>query len=314
MRVLILGAGAVGSLFGARFGAAGHSVALVGRADHVAAIRQSGVTIEGERPVTIRCTATPDLEGVDEPEAVVVTVKTFDLAGAVGALARSFRPTPTLLTQNGLGVLPAALATLRAAGWIRPESVLVRAVHSVPATLLGPGRVRAAGAGEVVLPSPSSHPIAAGAIDRFVALFHDAGIAVRTVPSIDWEEWRKAVVNAAINPVTALERIPNGALRSGRSRVLALALLREAVEVARADGVDLDLPEVAREFDRVVEATHGNRSSMLQDLERGRPTEIDAISGEIVRRAETHAIDVPTTRDIVRAVRAAARSPPPQPS
>jgi 2-dehydropantoate 2-reductase len=301
VRIVILGAGAVGSLLGARLSVGAQSVVLVGRRAHVEAIRRDGLRIEGVGAGLFRPEAEEEIPAEPRPDAVVVTVKSFDLDAALQQLAGVLSPTPTLLTQNGLGIAAQARASLTKSGWTRPEAWLVRGVHSLPARWIAPGVIRATGSGEFLLPEPVGPP--AAAIDQFRGLLAGAGIAVRLVASIDREEWRKAIVNAAINPVTAVRGVPNGTLASGPGRSEALTLLEEARTVARAEGFDFEQEEMEADFDRVVRATAENRSSMLQDVERGRPTEIDAISGEIVRRGTARGLDLPATRTIVAEVR-----------
>ncbi|MFY9717727.1 MAG: 2-dehydropantoate 2-reductase [Thermoplasmata archaeon] len=305
MTVVVLGAGAVGSLFGARFRAAGHRVLLIGRPAHVTAVRTHGLRVDGAGAGTFDCEAATELPRGFAADLALLTVKTFDLAAAASELGRALSPLPTLLPQNGLGVEPTAIAALGAAGWPDPGNSIVRAVHSVPATWIGPGVIRAAGTGEVILPAPGGEPAPDGS-QRFADLFRSAGFTVRTVGSIDREVWRKAIVNAAINPITAVHRVPNGRLASGPLREEALRLLTEALSVASALGLGPSQEEALSDFDRIVRATAENRSSMLQDIDRGRPTEIEAISGEILRLGETKGIPLPATRSIVVRVRADA--------
>lgn len=308
-RLIVVGAGAVGSLFGARLSRTGASVLLIGRPAHVAAVRAEGLRVEGVEPGTSRLDAATEVPAGTVAEAALMTVKSFDLAPASEALARAVRPVPTALLGNGLGIEEVAGRGLRAGGWPRPEEMIVRAVHTVPATFLGPGVVRASGTGEVVLPDPGTAGGAAAAVRTFAQLFSEAGLAVRTSRTFELELWRKAAVNAAINPVTATRRVPNGELAAGTARREAERLLAEAVAVARASGLDLS-EEVARaDLDRVVRATAENRSSMLQDVERGRPTEIDAISGEILRRGRALGLDLPATAEAIDRVRRAAERP-----
>jgi len=300
--VVILGAGAVGSLFGARFSAAGEDVLLVGRPAHVEAIRAHGLTVEGTEPGTFSLEATATLPGGTRADAVLLTVKSFDLAEASAELARAVAPTPTALLGNGLGIEGTAAGALRTAGWPEPERSLVRAVHSVPATWLAPGKVRASGTGEVVFPEPTAAGAASAATASLISLFARSRFEVRTSATFDLEVWRKAVVNAAINPVTAVRRVVNGALRDGPAREEAELLLEEAVGVARRAGVDLSLATARADLERIVRATAENRSSMLQDVERGRPTEVRAISEEILRRGLGYGLELPATRRAVAEV------------
>jgi len=308
VKILVLGAGAVGSLLGARLLGAGNSVQLVGRPEHVAAIRAHGLRIEGTDPGTYHPDAFPVLDPVTAPDAIVVTVKTFSLRAVAGELGARFpRPVPILLPQNGLNVETEVDGPLRSASGADPAPWLVRAVNSIPVTLVGPGVVRQAGVGEILLRDPAvAHPSSAS-----TALFRDAlsraGIPVRLVADLEREVWRKALVNAAINPVTALHGVPNGRLSDAPYRDEALALLREAQRAAAVAGYLFSDAEVESDLARVIRATAANRSSMLQDRDRGRSTEIDAISGSLLRTATARGIDLPATRAVVERLR---RDPP----
>jgi 2-dehydropantoate 2-reductase len=309
VNVVVLGAGAVGSLFGARLAAAGHRVTLVGRPEHVRSVREGGLRVEGVGAGTFSLEATADLASAGPADVVLLTVKTFDLDPTATLLGRTLAPIPTLLTQNGLGVEGRAIEALRGAGWDRPADWVVRAVNSVPSTWVGPGAVRASGTGEVVLPQPKGRAPRDRMIERFGELLRSAGFSVRFSEAFDREIWRKVLVNAAINPVTALHGVPNGRLESGPLRAEAVGLLREALAVAHAEGFALPKKDAEADLDRVVRATSENRSSMLQDLDRGRPTEVDAILGEILRAGTRHGIDLPRTREAAAAIRRRTGAP-----
>ncbi len=293
----MFGAGATGSVFAARLTTAGHSVTVVARAAHVAEIRAHGLTIEGIRPGRFAVSAAERIAGLPVPEALLLTVKTFDLDSSMGEIAEGFSPLPpTLLPQNGLGIDERVRGRLPEPA--RRSAPLVRAIASVPATWLAPGRVRQAGEGELLVGAHSGnapHPWAS----TFRELFRGSGIPVREVADLPREEWRKALVNAAINPVTADHGVLNGRLADDPWRGQALALLHEARHSAALDGFEFGEAEAEADLFRVVHATAENRSSMLQDLERGRATEIDAISGTILERAWSHHVDLPATRRAV---------------
>jgi 2-dehydropantoate 2-reductase len=305
VKILVVGAGAVGSLFGARLAGVGHSVQLVGRPDHVEAVRAHGLRVEGTGAGTFYPDAVADLLAATVPDLLLLTVKTFDVESAAAAIARRFpHPMTTLLPQNGLNVEGVVAASLRSAGWPDPLRWLVRAVNTMPATWVGPGVVRQAGEGELILSDPKIRNPASGSTEVVRDVFSRGGIPVRVVPDLERELWRKAIVNAAINPVTALHQVRNGRLLESPYRDEAHRLLREAQRSAGLAGFAFSDAEADGDLDRVVRATSENRSSMLQDRERGRPTEIDAISGEIVRIARAHGIDLPETRAVMERLRA----------
>jgi 2-dehydropantoate 2-reductase len=315
MRVVIFGAGAVGGLFGALLSQARHEVLLVAREPEVVAIRTHGLRIEGETEGNFSLPAVDSLTDGLETEAVLLTVKTPDLGAAAREIALHLRPPPPiLLLQNGLGVEAGVERAWQATGRSLPAGTLVRAVHSVPVTRLGPARLRHAGNGEVLL-GTSDRTEDQIAIGKFRDLLASAGLTVRVVPSIDREVWRKVVLNAAINPVTADHGILNGALATDPYRGEAESLLAEAAAVARSEGFAFDTDEIERDLWRIVRATARNRSSMLQDLDQGRPTEIDAIVGELLRRGEAGGLALPHLRRAQDRIRARVdRAPPHRPA
>ena len=316
MKIAVVGAGAVGLLLGAYVARAGHSVELVGRPELVSAVREHGLRILAATEQVYRVGARTRLEPGDSPDVVLLTVKTFDLAPAAEAVGRALpRPVPVLLPQNGLGIERAAGDALARGGWTSPTSWTVRAVHSVPATLVSPGVVREGGSGEIILPEPSVAGRSASRVGIFHDLLESAGFSVRLEKEFEREIWRKAVLNAAVNPVTATLGVFNGELSQGPAREEALMLLGEARRAARAAGFAFSETDLVADFDRLVRATATNRSSMLQDVDRGRPTEIDSISGEILRVASAHGFDLPATRKMIDEVRrrTGVHDPRPQP-
>jgi 2-dehydropantoate 2-reductase len=303
VRIVIFGAGAIGSLLGASLAHGGHTVLLVARADHVAAIRAEGLRVTGAIVETVPLLAETTVPPEFVPEMALLTPKTFDLAAAASLFALQVPvPVPTLLPQNGLGVEETVGAALTDGGWTDPPRWMVRAVNTLPATLLGPGAVRAAGKGELLL-GRGTGP-AAAATRAFARLFRAADIPVRTVEHLEREVWRKALINAAVNPVTALHGIPNGRLLEEPYLAESWELLHEALETARAYDVVFTEKEMRADLEKIVRATAENRSSMLQDFDRGRRTEIQAISGELLRRGTAKGLDLPATRRAIETIRA----------
>lgn len=302
MRVVVFGAGAIGSFLGARLFRAGHQVVLVGRPDHVAAIQRDGLQIEGPTEEVYRVPAATELPSKDRSEIVFLCVKSPDLAEAGGTLGGALRPpVPVVTLGNGLGIERRLAESLRASGWVSPEQWIVRGTNSYGVTLLGPGRIRHAGEGEILLPRTSpSVPLTV--LDTVDQVLREAGFRVRRAEQLDRELWRKALINASINPITADQAIENGALAKEPYRGQAERLLREAQAVAAAEGFPFSNEEADRELWKVVRATARNRSSMLQDLDRGRRTEIEAISGEILAAGTRHGLDLPNTRRAIERI------------
>lgn len=304
MRVLVFGAGAIGSLFAALFARAGETVEVVARPDHVRAIREHGLRVEGSVEGSWPVAAYEHLTAASNPDLVLLTVKSFHLKASARLLAEVLpRPTPILLPQNGLGIEGIVGRTMEGAGRFLETPPLVRAVTTLPATWVAPGHVRYAGSGEVRLGRPRGDTPLDRATRSFFALFERARIPVRYVDDLESALWTKAVVNGAINPVTAAYSVLNGALLDPPYRSLAESLAREGLEAARAAGHPLDASLVLGELWRTLEATAANRSSMLQDVDRGRPTEIDVISGALLAAGRAGGVRMPETEAILARLR-----------
>jgi len=142
----------------------------------------------------------------------------------------------------------------------------------------------------------------------FAALLNRAGLEAHLTPDVASLLWGKAVANAAINPLTALWRVPNGEVCATPERRSLLAdLAREAAAVATARGITLPFPDPVAYAESVCQRTAANRSSMLQDIERGRPTEIDSITGVIVAEGRRLGVPTPVSEAVWRLVRAFER-------
>ncbi|MBN1556958.1 MAG: 2-dehydropantoate 2-reductase [Lentisphaerae bacterium] len=299
-QVVIVGPGAVGCLFAAALHRAGTSVALLDK-DPVRArhLNESGLRIDpppGGAPLCAFVPVSANPAELPRPAFLVLCVKAYDTGAAMRHARGLVAPETTVVSlQNGLGNAEQIRQIL-----VSPALLCAVTGHGV--TQLESGRVVHAGNGETyVAAGPDTPP---GAADRFAALLEAAGFAARVRDDCTGMLWSKAVVNAAINPVTALNDIPNGAiLEHAHLRDTAFAAAGEAAAVARARGIRLAYPDAAAEVERVCRQTAGNVSSMLQDVRRGRQTEIDAINGAVVRAADGAGIPVPTNRMLLRRLR-----------
>ena len=293
--ILIVGTGALATLFAARLSAAGVDVTMLGAwQEGLAALRESGARLVGadgvERATPVRATDDPvECRGA---RLALVLVKGWQTERAAGQLAICLAEDGLALTlQNGLGNREILVATLG-------MPLVALGVTTTGATLLAPGLARLGGEGSV---SIEAHP----RLGPLEAMLRAAGFTVNVVEDARSLVWGKLVVNAAINPLTALLRVPNSELlQRPAARLLMGELAREAAAVARAQGVSLpfEAPESAAE--EVARRTAANRSSMLQDVLRGAPTEIDAICGAIVRAGEERDVPTPVNRIVWQLVKA----------
>jgi 2-dehydropantoate 2-reductase len=323
MEIVVFGAGSLGSLIGGLL-AREHDVTLVGRDPHVSVVRRSGLDVGGAFEFTVRPDARTDLSAFSSTADLgVVTVKAFDTEAAARAL--SGRVETVLSLQNGMGneqilgtELDRVLAGTCTYGAVLREPGVVNCTGRGE-VVCGPfGAAGSETSGETDRSGPADRADRAGSDDRGDHGDHDAcedrcaaervgnalrsaGIEATVAEDMADRLWEKLAVNAGINPVTALARVPNGALRSGNAHELAVRAARETARVAREGGVDLADGKAVAALEGVIETTAANESSMLQDVRAVRRTEIDAISGHVADRAIGSVPVTETLRDLVRA-------------
>lgn len=296
---MIVGSGALAGLFAGRLGAAGVEVRmLAGWPAGLAALRGRGVILHeadgSQRTVAVQASDEPaDFRGTRQ---ALVLVKSWQTARAAQQLTACLAEDGLALTlQNGLGNREALAAEL---GMAR---VAVGAT-TTGATLLGPGEVRAGGAGVISLGEGES-------IEGIAEAFEQAGFEVQRTANVEGLLWSKLVVNAAINPLTAILGLPNGALLERETaRELSAALAREVAAVAEALGIGLSFEDPATAAQEVARRTAANTSSMLQDVLRGAPTEVDAICGTVVRAGQRVGVATPINELMWKLVQAKVES------
>jgi len=299
--VLIVGSGALALLFGAWLGAAGYPVTLLGSwRQGVEAVRERGIYLwsgECRLHVPARAVFTPQEAG--PVRWALVLVKSWQTERAAYQLRECLSEDGLALTlQNGLGnreILERVLGKARVA----------QGVTTYGATLIGPGEARLGGQGAIFL---AEHP----RLEAFFHAFRQAGLQVEQSERLETMIWGKLVINSAINPLTAVLNVPNGELlaRPG-ARALLGALAEETAAIARALGIPLPFAEARAAAEAVAQQTAQNLSSMLQDVRRGAPTEIDAICGAIFAEAQKRGVPAPLNWTMWHLVRALASPPPP---
>lgn len=286
-------------LFAARLSAAGLRVTLLGSWQQgIQALRQHGVRLveaAGSAPgsqAVVHAYPVQAYEPAEAPLAVIkasyalVLVKSWQTARAARQLAPYLDDHGLALTlQNGLGnreILAETLGARRVA----------LGVATLGARLLGPGMVQSAGQGVISL---GAHP----GLGPLTNMLQSAGFVIETATDAAALLWGKLVINAAINPLTALLGVANGELLNRQpARKLLQSAAREAAAVAVAQGIRLPYPDPVVAAESIARRTAENYSSMLQDVQRGGPTEIDAICGAIVSAGEQTGVPTPINRTL----------------
>ncbi len=299
--ITIIGPGAVGCVLAAELTRAGAAVSLLDyRPARAAAITRDRITIEdGESVWTVPVPCEADAAALEPADLAIVLCKATGTSGAVAHALPCIGPRTAVLTlQNGLGNHEAI------SGLVAAERVLAGTIV-MGATTLGIGRVRLSGKGPIVLGSPAGNTALA---QQAAALLGAYFSPVQHEADIEAALWRKVIVNAAVNPLTALTGLLNGELLdSPELRATLAALVTEAVAVATAAGIRPFEDDAVTAVEQVCRITGRNRSSMLQDVAAGRPTEIEQICGEIARRGGELGVATPLLRAMVALVKAPKR-------
>ncbi|MDR2631458.1 MAG: 2-dehydropantoate 2-reductase [Spirochaetaceae bacterium] len=291
MKIVIIGAGAMGSLYGAKLSTAEAPVYLLDVwPEQVRAINEGGITVEdaasGAAEAYPKIRAFSDAAEAGEADLAIVFVKSTLTARAVRENRAVFGEHTTVLTlQNGLGNVEGIAETL-------PRGRIIAGTTAQGATLLGPGRVRHGGKGKTVIGELDGS--VTERIKAVADLFNRAGLETEISANVEGLIWDKLLVNVGINALTAITGVPNGELLLHEELAeLLAAAVAEGEQVAGAKGVKLNIPDPVSHTREVCAATGKNRSSMLQDILAGRPTEIDRINGAILREGAAVGIAAP---------------------
>ena len=290
MRVAVMGAGAVGCYYGGMLAREGNPVTLVGRPAHVDAVQRDGLFLDTQSfQVHVPMGANIGAAGVEGARLVLFCVKSTDTESAAREIAPHLGPDAVVISlQNGVDNAERLQAAL--------QQEVIPAVVYVATEMAGPGHVRHHGRGDLVIgASPSSEEVA--------TLFTAAGVPVKISGNVTGELWVKLIVNCAYNAISAISRMPYGAMVAGEGVPAVMDdVVSECLAVARAAGVTVP-GDVRASVPGIARAMAGQYSSTAQDLMRGKPSEIDHLNGYIVRKGEALGVPTPANRVLHSLVR-----------
>jgi len=298
MKIVMMGSGGIGGYFGARLAQAGHEVSFVARGAHLQAIQRSGLRVKSElgdaHVQPARAVEDPAQAGA--ADAIVVAVKLWDLESA----AQAIRPivgaqTIVVSLQNGVDkddVLARAVGKLHVIGGVTH----IAAVIAEPGVIAQTGKLQRVTVGEL-------DGSRSARVDALVAALQAGAVEAVASDDIRRVTWEKFVFLTAISGMTALTRKPIGPVREHPlTRAMLLDALRETAAVARAEGVALPAGLVEQQTKMIDGLAPAMLSSMAQDLLRGRPLELEWLSGSVVRRGEARGVPTPAHRAIQAAL------------
>ena len=286
MKITIIGSGAMASFIGAKLNPLSQ-VTLVGHwRQQIASLQQSGLLVEEANDrYLVKLPITNNPAGLAQADLVLILVKSHQTPAAAQTAVPLVASQGLVLTlQNGLGNKEALTAVLG-------SNKVAVGITSAGAAMVAPGHVRIAGMGRTFLAFNADQVTR---LEQVADLFQKAGFPTTLTENPDSLIWGKLAVNAGINPLTAILRKPNGYLTENET---ACALMKRAANevtaVAKALGIIPPAADAGEQAFQVAAATAGNRSSMLQDIDRGAPTEIEAICGAVVNYGRQHQIPTP---------------------
>jgi 2-dehydropantoate 2-reductase len=302
MKIAIVGPGAMGSLLAAFLSKSKEEIWLLDKnKERAGLIRENGISVEGiSGNWQAQVQATADIKDIEKADLIILCVKSYDTKIALSHIKPLLSEGGLVLTlQNGIGNVEIATEI------IGPERV-IGGVTNLGATLVDVGHTRHAGMGETII----------GRLDgkitvqmRYIReLFNKVGLETRISRDIKGLLWSKLIINAGINPLTAITRLNNGRLMDFEwTRKIQREAVTEAIKVAKRKRIKLIYDDPLAKVEAVCEATATNISSMLQDVLKNKPTEIDFINGVIVRQGQELGISVPVNSllvDLVKTIEA----------
>ncbi|HUW42852.1 MAG TPA: 2-dehydropantoate 2-reductase [Thermoplasmata archaeon] len=284
MKILVFGAGAVGGVLGALLSRR-QDVLLVTRGEHLEAIKSGGLTIDGVIKKNFRIDASDSSSLGGKYDLILVTVKAYATGEAASACKNLLDDEGVVLTiQNGLGN-----AEKLAAAFGRER--VVAGVTSLAAHRVKPGTIEYVAEGSTSLGTLDG---GSGPIEKVEDALDKAGIKTEPSQNIVGAIWSKTIVNAAINPLTAVFDCRNGLVAENVAiRAQAIKVCGEGMKVAEGLGIRLEPEEVIEYTFEVAKRTANNKSSMLMDIELKRRTEIDAICGSIIESGRSKGVETP---------------------
>jgi 2-dehydropantoate 2-reductase len=309
MKFLVLGAGAIGSVFGGFLAKAGHDVFLVGRKPHIQAINEKGLLIDGIwgtytvknlkgytciEELAEKCKETFDI--------ALLTVKSYDTETMLKELKKYFPdPLPVVSLQNGLGNIEKIEAYLG-----KEKTIGGRVIFGVE--FIKPGHVRITVSADRTVIGGLKRGIERSFVEKVASVFTNAGIPADVTDDISRFLWGKVLYNCALNGLATLMNVNYGKLLScnGTKEIMG-NVIEEIFNVARAKNVSLDWksPEEYKKllFEELIPKTFEHHPSMLQDIRRGKKTEIDALNGAVVKMGEEIGTELPFNWTITQLIK-----------
>ena len=297
MKVIVLGAGAIGAYYGGQLARAGHEVVLYARGANMNAILDRGLEIRtSDGALTVQMAATDRVEELGVADFAILGVKSYSLDSIGSAVKR--------VAENGAAILPflnGVETTDRLVALGVPRTAILGGVTRISVARVAPGLVERRGQFQSVIVGELDRRVT-DRVASIVRAFRDAGVEARASKNIEIDLWEKFVFIAAMAASCGLARTPIGPLRDKPlGRRLLQRAVQEVIDVARAHRIQLPAEESAEVVGAIDALPPGTKPSFLLDLEAGGPNELDVLSGAVSRYAQAVGISTPI-HDTVTAV------------
>ncbi|MEM0217637.1 MAG: 2-dehydropantoate 2-reductase [Candidatus Nezhaarchaeales archaeon] len=297
MKIVFIGAGAIGGLFGGLLYASGHEILFVEREHKIPILKLNGLRLEmpDSSVIMVKADFRANLQGVRRADLCVVTVKAYDTKSAINHIVSANLECPVILLQNGLGVEKEAEEVL--------GRRVIRGLTNCGAMREEVGVVKVVGIAKTILGCRDEGLLTSCL--EFMDALKSAGLPAEVTRNIDGAVWAKTIINSSINPLGTLLNMRNGELlENEHARTLLAMIAAEGWKISSMLGVKLESQNPIDDVFAVARATYNNRNSMLMDLLRGKRTEIDYINGAIWRLAAEHSIEAPLNKMLYFLVKA----------
>jgi len=296
MNIVILGAGAIGSLFGALLSKK-NDVLLIGRTPHINTIKKHGLKITGKTKTTVKIPAIDSIKQVTFlPDVIILTVKSYDTEIAIKQAKPIIgKDTIVLSLQNGLDNIGKIKQNV-------DQRQITAGVTTHGSFFSKPGCITHTGLGQTILGELNGEKTEC--IKKINSVFNEAGIDTTISTDIVKEIWVKAIVNSCINPLTTFFQCKNGyLLENPVLENMVDKICNESTMVAKNEGVDLSYQNILEKTKFVIRDTGENYSSMLQSFKRGKKTEIDSINGKLIDAGKIYGLDMSLNKILIHLVK-----------
>lgn len=298
MKIAVLGAGAMGSLYGGMLAQVGQDVVLIDVSQaHIDAVNQHGLLIDGpQEELNVRVPASLAKDVREIPDLIILFTKTIYSRSALDSVKHLLGPGTWMLSlQNGVGNDEVI------SGYVPQERIIV-GTTDFPSTFVAPGQIRSKGTGTTKIMSANGEK--SGTVDHVARALDEAGFNCVVTEDVFVAIWEKVAFNSAMNAITATTRLKLGCIGSTEEgRELAFEVAREVASVATAKGINVDVDRVLKVMDKDFRDHADHKPSMLQDVLAKRQTEADFINGAAVREAKRLGMRIPLTETLYRLIK-----------